>query len=208
MAWQRSIKANYQQTAALAIAIFLDGDSETDSVTKRLDLTVVLSKKSWLYGSEASVLNIDVMLSMMMMMITPRRVISMFVTCKLDLHDKFLIFDCIVAEWRARRSNMDQSSGRCLQQVLKECALEQRCSQNIVRVEYHHQVSNSEVSLLVFGKVDSPSEDQRVILHRLRWSRHVFRMEEDILPYRVLFIALYEMKRTNRRSVHDFATNQ
>ncbi|KER28310.1 hypothetical protein T265_04839 [Opisthorchis viverrini] len=34
----------------------------------RLFFTIKLSNKSWLYGSEASVLNTDVMLSMMMMM--------------------------------------------------------------------------------------------------------------------------------------------
>ncbi|KER23942.1 hypothetical protein T265_08302 [Opisthorchis viverrini] len=50
-----------------------------------------------------------------------------------------------------------------------------------------HRISNSEVRRMVFGRNNSPSIDELITLHRLRWLGHVLRMPVDRLPRRALF---------------------
>ncbi|KER28116.1 LOW QUALITY PROTEIN: hypothetical protein T265_13641 [Opisthorchis viverrini] len=62
-----------------------------------------------------------------------------------------------------------------------------RCLRSIVRIWWEHWISNSEVRRAVFGRNNSPSIDELITLHRLRWIGHILCMPVERLPRRALF---------------------
>ncbi|KER31875.1 hypothetical protein T265_01964 [Opisthorchis viverrini] len=62
-----------------------------------------------------------------------------------------------------------------------------RCLRSIARIWREHRISNSEVRRMVFERNNSPSIDELITLHKLRWLDYVLRMPVDRLPRRALF---------------------
>ncbi|KAG5454328.1 hypothetical protein CSKR_109219 [Clonorchis sinensis] len=71
--------------------------------------------------------------------------------------------------------------------VKRLSVFDHRCLRSIARIWWEHRISNAEVRRMVFGRNNSPSIDELITLHRLRWLGHVLRMPVDRLPRRVLF---------------------
>ncbi|KAG5453327.1 hypothetical protein CSKR_104398 [Clonorchis sinensis] len=47
-----------------------------------------------------------------------------------------------------------------------------RCLRSIARIWWEHRISNAEERRMVFGRNNSPSIDELITLHRLRWLGH------------------------------------
>ncbi|KER31961.1 hypothetical protein T265_12888, partial [Opisthorchis viverrini] len=71
--------------------------------------------------------------------------------------------------------------------VKRLSVFDHRCLRSIAGIWWEHRISNAEVRRMVFGRNNSPSIDELITLHRLRWLGHVLRMPVDRLPRRVLF---------------------
>ncbi|KAG5451975.1 hypothetical protein CSKR_112044 [Clonorchis sinensis] len=70
--------------------------------------------------------------------------------------------------------------------VKRLSVFDHRCLRSIARIWWEHRISNAEVRRMVFGRNNSPSIDELITLHRLRWLGHVLRMPVDRLPRKVL----------------------
>ncbi|KER32506.1 hypothetical protein T265_01386 [Opisthorchis viverrini] len=57
-----------------------------------------------------------------------------------------------------------------------------RYLRSIARIWWEHRISNSEVRRMVFGRNNSPSIDELITLHRLRWLGHVLRVRKSRTP--------------------------
>ncbi|KAG5455244.1 hypothetical protein CSKR_106451 [Clonorchis sinensis] len=71
--------------------------------------------------------------------------------------------------------------------VKRPSLFDRRCLRSIARVWWEHRISNAEVRRMVFGRNKSPTIDELITLHRLRWLGRELRMPLDRLPRRVLF---------------------
>ncbi|KER33000.1 hypothetical protein T265_12711, partial [Opisthorchis viverrini] len=63
--------------------------------------------------------------------------------------------------------------------VTRLSVFDHRCLRSIARIWWEHRSSNAEVCRMVFGGNYSPSIDELITLHRLRWLGHVLRMPVD-----------------------------